>query len=177
MNRIPDRMRRSGHSSRSSLALGLLVLALLGLTSLVRPPVLEAQEPVLTARVTRVLFPLVTEEMCDAGRVQTEGFGGSYAVHLEVSTAGTKRGWALAVQAEQPAFRPEAAGKPCSDLLWKLDHESAGAYRPLDDHETIVLENAGGGDLQVTIDFAVRVGWKLDPGTYELGLVFRVVPL
>jgi hypothetical protein len=140
------------------------------------PPAPPGEVPDLTADMRQILLPLVTGDMLAAGGGDGSGLA-RYTVHLDVATHAAKGGWTLYVRPEQPVFRPEGAGKPCSDLRWKLDREDPHSYRPLDDHETIVLANPAGGDARVTIDIAVGLGWRTGPGTYDLGLVFRVAAL
>lgn len=134
-------------------------------------------EPRLIVRSPRILLPLATEESMDAGRVETDPSRGLSALQIDVISEETGRGWILYLRAEQSTFAPEGAGKVCSDLKWKLDQESEGAYRRLEQHDVVVLENPAGGDARITIDVAVELGWQTEPGTYGLGLVFRIEDL
>ena len=137
----------------------------------------DSTGPDLSSDVQEVLLPLVTEEELNGGELRTDPSTGFYAVHLNVTGGEAHRGWVLWVRADQSVFRPEAVGKPCTDLRWKLDQEDQQSYRRLDDHEAIVLENPAGGDARVTLDVSVDLGWRTSPGTYSLGLLFRVVYL
>jgi hypothetical protein len=130
-----------------------------------------AEAPELSADAERILLPLASEDVLDGGRAAPQQF------RILVSSSDPGRGWVLYLRADQSVFRPEGAGKHCSDLRWKLDGEDPRAYRRLDENETIVLENPAGGDERVTLDVAVDLGWSTTPGTYGLGLVFRVAYL
>jgi hypothetical protein len=147
-----------------------LLLALIGRGAV-------AQEPSLTIRSSRIMLPLVSAEMCDAGEVAADRSRGSYAMQLDVHANGSSRGWILTIRAEQSSLQPEAAGRTFPDLRWKLDQENEGQYKRLDDHEMVVLENPAGGDARVAIDLAASVGWDLDPGSYSLGIIFQIVSL
>lgn len=136
-----------------------------------------AQEPTLRVQATRVLLPLVTPEALDAGRVASDPSRGVCALELEIADDAPARGWVIYIRADGATFQPETAGKPAEHLRWKFDHEDERSWRPLDEHETTVLENPGGGDAKILVDLSVDLGWETDPGTYGLGILFRVAGL
>ncbi len=136
-----------------------------------------AQEPTLRVQATRVLLPLVTPEALDAGRVASDPARGVCALELDIADGAPARGWVIYVRTDGAAFQPETAGKPAAHLRWKFDHEDERSWRPLDEHETTVLENPGGGDAKILVDLSVDLGWETDPGTYGLGILFRVAGL
>jgi hypothetical protein len=150
---------------------GLFLLALCGGRGV------QAGQPTVTVRSSRILLPAVTSEICDAGRVEADRSRGNCAVQLEVHTQGAAGGWILTIRAEQSALQPGADGRSFPEVKWKLDQEDEGQYRPLDDHEMVVLENPAGGDALVGLDLSTQVGWELEPGNYSLGIVFQVVSL
>jgi hypothetical protein len=137
----------------------------------------RGDEPRLVVWTTQVLLPLGSEEAMNAGRVEADPSRGSYAVQIDVDADGTNGGWVLYLRAEQATFTPESGGKPCTDVLWKLDEENHGAYRRLNDDEVVVLENPSGGSARILLDLSVDLDWDTDPGTYGLGLVFRIAGL
>jgi len=124
----------------------------------------------------RVLFAVASESALDDGRVAMDPARGAYAVRVEVHALDPAAPWKLYLRADAPTFRSEGFGKPCHDLRWKLDHEGAGAYRPVEDQDTIVLERPGGGAAEVVIDLRVDLDWSTPPGIYGLGLIFSLVP-
>jgi hypothetical protein len=141
------------------------------------PGLARSAEPEMTARIGRIFLPLPSAETVDAGRVEADPARGVYAVQIDVTGGDPARGWALYLRSEQSTFSPEGAGKPCTDLRWKLDQEGPESYRRLDDHEAVVLENPAGGNTRITIDVAVDLDWHTNPGTYGLGLNFRLAGL
>ncbi len=98
-------------------------------------------------------------------------------IRLDVTATEAGRPWALYVRADRGMFSPAGAGKPCSDLRWKLEGDSPRNYRAVDEQESVVIEQRAGGDLRITLNLAVGAGWNTPPGTYDLGLVFRVAYL
>lgn len=136
-----------------------------------------AREPALRVQATRVLLPLVTADALDAGQISSDAARGAYAVELEVEDGDGSSGWAVYIRADGSSFQPETTGKPASHLRWKLDHEDERSFRPLDEHETILLANPGGGDARILLDLSVALGWDTDPGTYGLGILLRVARL
>jgi hypothetical protein len=169
--RAPGRRRSRGWGLLGS---GLLGLGLLVLTAPVGTA--RAETPTLSVQAGRVLLPLVSEESLDVGRVDADDAHGVSAVVVEVTAPRDSAGWVLYVRAEQPVFAGEGAGKPCTDLEWKPDQASAADYRPLNDYETVVAARPGGGSARIALDVRLDVDWRSGPGTYGLGLVFRVAP-
>jgi hypothetical protein len=159
-----------GRTARWRALLLLLALPALGTTAL-------ASAPVLRVQTRRVMLPLTTIEALDAGRLAEDPTRGAYAVELDVEGGDPGRGWVVTVRADEARFRPETADKPCQHLRWKLDEESEGAWRPLDEHDAIVLESPGGGEARIRLDLAVDLGWETEPGTYSLGVLFRISEL
>lgn len=135
------------------------------------------QEPSLRVQATRVMLPVATAEVLDAGRLASDPARGAYELELEVIGGDPARGWAVYLSAGDSNFQPAASGLACGRLRWKLDEESERAWRALDENETILLENPGGGDARITLDLSVDLGWEIEPGTYSLGLLFRVANL
>lgn len=123
----------------------------------------------------RFLVPGITVETLDQGGIETDSGRGRYPIQIDINPEDPTRGWVLFVKAGQPAFSPESAGKPCTDLRWKLDQEDEKAYRPLREDGTIVLENAAGGRARIALDLRIDLDWRTDPGTYDLGMVFTIV--
>lgn len=159
---------RSG--GRRILALWLFVLML-------PVDVAWAEVAVLSVQARRVLLPLVVEESLDASHLDADAARGVSALVVEVTAPKDSAGWVLYVRAEQPVFAGEGGEKPCTDLKWKLDGANAADYRALDDHEAIVVANPAGGSARIALDVRVGVDWRTHPGTYGLGLVFRVAAL
>jgi hypothetical protein len=166
-------MRETAHDKvlpfRVVSAIGLLLMSAAAM------PV-RAEEPTLSVQARRVLLPLATEEALDGAYLDPDAPRGVSSILLEVSAPKDGAGWILYVRAERPTFSADGEGKPCTDLEWKLDQVNAADYRPLDDHETVVLENPAGGGARIALDVRVGLDWRTDPGTYGLGLVFRVAP-
>jgi hypothetical protein len=123
------------------------------------------------------MLPLVTAEALDSGRIAADPMRGAYSFELDVQPADPTRGWVVFLRAEDPSFRPEAGDMPCTRLRWKLDEENEHAWRVLDENESILLENPGGGRTSLRLDVSVDLGWNIEPGTYSLGLVFRAASL
>lgn len=132
-----------------------------------------AEEPHLSVRTTQVLLPIISIEALDAGDIESDPARGRYAIEVDVD-AEDSQGWVLYLRAEQATFMPEGGGKPCTDALWKFDEENRDHYRRLDSYDMVVLDNPAGGDARITLDLSVELGWQTDPGTYGLGLVFRI---
>jgi hypothetical protein len=167
----PRRNRRSG---LCRLARSLPGTVPLFLALLLTPA--GAEPPTLSVRVRRVLLPLVTEEALDQGGLATDAARGTSAFEVEVTAPEGGAGWVLYVRADGPTFTADGAGKPCTDLMWKLDQANAADYRALDDHEMVVLENPAGGSARIALDVRVGLDWRTNPGAYGLGLIFRVAP-
>jgi hypothetical protein len=136
----------------------------------------RAEDAALSVQAQRVLLPLAIEESLDAEHLDADVARGVSALVVEVAAPKDGSGWVLYVRAEQPVFSGDGAGKPCTDLEWKLDQANAADYRALDDHETVVVANPAGGSARVALDVRVGLDWRTNPGTYGLGLVFRVAP-
>ncbi len=154
-----------------------VVLAVL-FVGLIRAPQPCAQEMLsaspLTVDAHRILFPFTTEGTLDDGRAEMDRSRGRYAARVNVNPAEDHGGWTLYLRADASAFQPQGAGKACTDLKWKLDYENETAFRPVQVDDTIVLEQPSGGSAEVTIDLAVDLDWCTAPGSYRLGLVFRL---
>jgi hypothetical protein len=144
------------------------------LALLLAADIARAESPVLSVQARRGLLPLVVEESLDAGHLDADDARGVSTVVIEVTAPEDSAGWVLYIRAEQPVFSGEGAGKPCTDLEWKLDQATAADYRPLDDHETVVVANPAGGSARIALDVRMGVDWRSHPGTYGLGLVLRV---
>lgn len=129
----------------------------------------------LTIDTHYVLIPAPGASDLDNGRVAMDPARGAYAVRIEVHAQDPAAPWKLCLRADGSTFRSEGFGKPCHDLRWKFDHEGAGAYRPVEDRDAIVLERHGGGSTEIVIDLSVGLDWTTPPGMYGLGLVFSLV--
>ena len=170
-------MARRTPSSPELVRTGMLVVAL-GLALAPRGIAAE-QSPIpfeLTIDTHHVLIPVPGASELDDEGVAMDPARGAYAVRLEVRAQDPAAPWKLCLRADGPTFRSEGFGKPCHDLRWKFDHEGAGAYRPVEDQDAIVLERPSGGSTEVVIDLSVDLGWTTPPGMYGLGLVFSLVP-
>ena len=138
----------------------------------------EAPAPFeLTIDTHYVLVPAPGASELDDGRVAMDPARGAYAVRIEVHAQDPAAPWKLCLRADGSTFRSEGFGKPCHDLRWKFDHEGEQAYRTLDEHESLVLENPAGGSTRILLDLEASVDWSLEPGTYSLGMAFRLVSL
>ncbi|MBU1948446.1 MAG: hypothetical protein KJ927_07030, partial [Candidatus Eisenbacteria bacterium] len=124
----------------------------------------RADGPELRAEIQRVHAPLVTAASVDDGYVEIDQARGNYAVSLEIEPGESTRGWILTIRSDQEVFEPVGAGKPCSDLMWKLDNEGKEAYQRLESHEAVVVENPQGGAARITLDALVKIDWETDPG-------------
>ncbi|MBU1699742.1 MAG: hypothetical protein KJ831_06295 [Candidatus Eisenbacteria bacterium] len=150
----------------------LSILLLMG--AMAPAPSVWADGPELRAEIQKVRAPLITVESIDDGYVEIDQSRGNVAVSLEIDPGESTRGWILTVRSDQEVFNPVGTGKPCSDLMWKLDNDGKEAYRRLESHETVVVENPQGGAARITLDSLVKIDWETDPGAYSLGLIFRV---
>ncbi len=168
---------RSGYRELLVPRLPVLSALVLGLLFPLAPAgMVRAESASLSVQARRVLLPLVIEESLDAGHLDADEAHGVSAIVVEVTAPQDSTGWVLYVRAEQPAFSGEGAGKPCTDLQWKPDQANAADYRVLDDHETVVAANPRGGNARIALDVRLGMGWTSRPGTYGLGLIFRVAP-
>jgi len=137
----------------------------------------EAATPAVQVSVDthRVMFPTPTDQMLDQGQVALDPGRGAYALRVEVSPPEDSRAWVLYLRASTATFRSEGQGKPCHDLWWKFDHEGVGAYRPVEDKDSIVLEGRNEGRVEAVVDLLLDLDWSTPPGVYGLGLVFTLV--
>jgi len=170
-------MARYTSRSRALARIGLLAIALgpglvpHGLAADRAPAPFE-----LTVDAHHVLIPAPGVSELDDGRVVQDPARGAYALRVQVRAPDSAAPWRLYLRADGATFRSEGFGKPCHDLRWKFDHESAGAYRSVEDQDAIVLERPDGGSAEIVIDLLVDLDWATPPGMYGLGLVFSLVP-
>jgi len=157
----------------SSLVALLPIMLLMGIG--VSSSRISADEPVVRAEIQRIHAPLITVASMVDGYVELGQSRGNYAITLDIDTGESTRGWILYIRSDQEVFTPEGTGKPCKDLMWKLDRESREAYRSLESHEVVVVENPMGGNARITLDAMVNIDWQTAPGAYSLGLIFRVI--
>ncbi len=139
-----------------------------------------AREAAMTGEIvvetSRVLLPCVDAQALDAGGVATSPATGSYAVKVTVTPSDDEGEWVLWMEASEPWFRSADGEKPCRDLLWKHDDESASAYRPVSE-DGVPVFNCAGGEAEIHLDLMVAVDWRTAPGAYRLGLGFRLQSL
>lgn len=130
-------------------------------------------QPAISVVMNRILTPLVSEHDLDAGFMELDQARGVCAVEIEVDPGTNPGGWVLYIRSDRVRFSPDGAGKPCSDLMWKLDEEDGKSYRRLSDHEAVVLENPEGGRALIMLDILIALDWRTDPGTYGIELQLR----
>jgi hypothetical protein len=124
----------------------------------------------------KIVLPSPTDRILERGRIDTNTLRGVYSMAIDVRPETADRGWALTVRPARSFFMPEYAGKPSTDVWWKLDEEPAGAWRPLVDDAEVVHEQPAGGEARVFLDIALDVGWETPPERYTLELLFDVRP-
>ncbi len=163
--------RRWRAKARSAACVHAVALAILFLV----PVELSRAAHALTVDSHWIVFPPLTEVVLDQGRSETHQARGVYAIRVDVNPQGDGGGWALYVRAGSPMFSPPGEGKRSTDMSWKLDHEDASAYRPLENYDALVLERPSGGREAVTVDLSVELDWCTSPERYVLDLVFTVV--